>query len=234
MRADVCDPFAQVANAEEVLDLRAGGAGFLHHLHRLPVGAFGVSGGQPGDERGRDEKAGRVGCECQVPPDHGEGDPAESGADGQRRGPEGILQRGRERVVRFGDEVRQHRLLRRLEEGADQRMRGDDRVGNPRLLRPPDEEQAKHQSRARDVAHDHDRAPGEAICDHARRRTGEEHGHEPGEQGESDRLALPGQLQQEREERDDVEPVAQLRDRVRGVQCAEIAVVPQNGHQASN
>src|SRR5439155_286210 len=87
------------ANAEKVLDLRAGRPRLLHHLHRLPIGAVRISGGQPRDQGGGDEKAGRVGRERQVPPDHGEGDAAEGGADGQRRGPEGVLQGGRKWIV---------------------------------------------------------------------------------------------------------------------------------------
>ena len=181
MRPDIGDAFPQVANAEEILDLRAGCPRLLHHLQRLPVGALRVSGGQSRDQSRRNEKAGRVGGERQVPADHGERDAAEGRTDGQRRGPQRVLQRGRKRIVGFGDEVRQHRLLSRLEERAHQRVRGDDRVRDPCLLRTADEQQAEHETRAQNVAHDHDRAPREPIRDDARCRPGEKHRDEPGE-----------------------------------------------------
>ena len=112
-------------------------------------------------------------------------------------------------------------------------MSGDHPVRDPGLVRVPDEEQAKHETRAQNVAHDHDCAPGEPIRDDSRGRTRQEHRHEPGQERESDRLAFSGQLQEQREQRHHVEPVAQLRHRVRCVQCAEIPVVPQNAGEAS-
>jgi len=50
---------------------------------------------------------------------------------------------------------------------------------------------------------------------------------------EGDGLTRAGQLDQQREERDHVEPVAQLRDRVGGVKAPEAAVVADHGPEAA-
>src|SRR6267378_4411216 len=82
--------------------------------------------------------------------------------------------------------------------------------------------------------HHLDRLHVGAVREHAGGRAGEEHGNEPGEERERDRLALAGQLEEQGEQRDDVEPVACLRHGVRRVQCAEIAVVPQDPEETPN
>src|SRR5712664_801815 len=60
----------------------------------------------------------------------------------------------------------------------------------------------------------------------------EQDGQQPGEEHHGDRLALPGQLEQQRKEGDDVEPVAHLRDGVGGEQPAEAGVLAHHAQEA--
>src|SRR6267142_1311700 len=234
VRRDVTYAVAQVAQPEQILDLQRWSAALLHDLQRLPVEAPGMAGRQAPEQHCGPDEAERVADEGRVPAHQGQRDTAQGRARRERRRPEGVLECGRERVVLPADEVGQHRLLGRLEERADHGMKPDHAVGDPDLVGAAHEQETEDQARPQDVADDQEGPPGDPVREHARGRPGEEHRDEPGEQRVGDRLAFAGQLQQERKQGDHVEPVAELRDGVRGVQCAEIAVVPQDADQASN
>ena len=153
-------------------------------------------------------------------------DAAGGGADREHRAPERAAERvGGGQVLRI-DHVGQRRRRRGIEDGGEDRQRGEQHVGEPQVVGAHQQERrADH--RARQIAGDHQPASVQAVGEPPRPRGRQEHGDLLREDHESDRRGLARRLQQEPAERHEQEPVAAERDHRGHEQPTEVAVALQ-------
>ena len=222
---DVAHAFAQVLHADQVRDPLAGRARFFLLLEAAFVEADGAVRRQSRHQRRRAEERDRIADEGRVAADQRQRDSAQRRPAGQRDAPERVLQRGGVGEVGFGDQRGIGGGLRRVPEGGNQAVRGDHRVRDPDLIRPAHQQQAENEAGPQQIAGDHDVLARDPVGEHARRGPCDERRHEAGHERDRHRLTRAGQLHQQREESDDVEPVAELRHRVGGEEPAEVAVL---------
>ena len=100
-------------------------------------------------------------------------------------------------------------------------------VRDPHLIATPDEQQAEDQHAAQEVGGDHQPPPVDAVDDHTGHRADDRDRQKLHDQHPGDHRRRTGQIEDQREDRDGVEPVAELRDRLADVEETEISVLPE-------
>ena len=228
--------FARIGEAEQIDEAGRGGFARLapgsEKLAPRRLVAFRAPGGKASQEERRGDERGGVAQEGRVATDQREDDAPRRRADRDGGAPDRVLQRAGEDQLVAGDEIRHRRGLRGLEEGRSDRVRRHDHVDDPDLLGRAHEKQAEDEGRAQHIAGDEDGPPRDPVGEHASWRPQQEERNEAGQVHERDRFALPGQVEEQGKQRDHVEPVAHLRDRICGVEAAKSGVAPHYTYQA--
>ena len=171
----------------------------------------------------------RVDDERDVAAGHERDQATDRRAEREHRRPGRARQRVGGHQLLVGGDVGDRGGPRRLEERRCRDAQRHHHVRDPHLVRTPDEQQSEDEHAAHQIGADHQPPPIDAIDDDAGDRPDDRdrqelHDHHPGDGGRRS-----GEVEQQREDGDGVEPVAELRDRLADVEQTKVAIVAEKG-----